>query len=96
MSKYKIAEVKFNGGKGTVLCNLCSVMLTDACDTSSQIDCYHICEDCYSCMNANTLQKLLAFAHGAANTPYPFRDPLQGSGIVIEAQMLLNELGFKR
>jgi hypothetical protein len=44
---YKIVDVRFNNGRGTVLCNMCSIMLTDACDTRDQIDCYHLCEDCY-------------------------------------------------
>ena len=55
---YKIAEVKFNGGRGTVLCNGCRTMLTDACDTREQIDCYHLCEECYEEMNAENYSKL--------------------------------------
>lgn len=61
MSKYKIAEVKFNNGRGTVLCNVCSIMLTDACDTSHQVDCYHMCEDCYNQINAENYSKLYDF-----------------------------------
>jgi hypothetical protein len=58
---YKIAEVKFNGGNGTVLCNVCHIMLTDACDTREQIDCYHLCEECYEEMNAENYAKLYNF-----------------------------------
>ena len=64
---YKIAEVKFNGGKGTVLCNVCHVMLTDACDTRHQIDCYHVCEECYKEMNAENYSKLYNFVRYIAN-----------------------------
>ena len=67
MNKYKIAEVKFNGGKGTVLCNVCHVMLTDACDTRHQIDCYHVCEECYKEMNAENYSKLYNFVRYIAN-----------------------------
>lgn len=58
---YKIAEVKFNNGRGTVLCNVCNIMLTDACDTREQIDCYHLCEECYEEMNAENYAKLYNF-----------------------------------
>ena len=58
---YKIAEVKFNGGKGTVLCNVCSIMLIDSCDTRNQIDCAHLCEKCYEEMNAENYTKLYNF-----------------------------------
>lgn len=44
---YQIADVRFNNGNGTVLCNLCSTMLVDHCDTSKQIDCVHLCKKCY-------------------------------------------------
>ena len=64
---YKIAEVKFNGGKGTVLCNVCHIMLTDACDTREQIDCYHLCEECYEEMNAENYAKLYSFVRFVAN-----------------------------
>lgn len=67
MSKYKIAEVKFNGGRGTVLCNVCRTMLTDACDTREQIDCYHLCEECYEEMNAENFSKLRNFVLYVAN-----------------------------
>lgn len=64
---YKIAEVKFNNGRGTVLCNVCSIMLTDSCDTRNQIDCYHICEKCYEEMNAENFSKLRNFVLYVAN-----------------------------
>lgn len=64
---YKIAEVKFNGGRGTVLCNGCRTMLTDACDTREQIDCYHLCEECYEEMNAENFSKLRNFVLYVAN-----------------------------
>lgn len=44
---YKIAEVKFNNGNGTVLCNMCQTMLVDRCCTQTQIDCAHLCEKCW-------------------------------------------------
>ena len=58
---YKLAEVKFNGGRGTVLCNVCSIMLADSCDVHSQIDSIHICEKCYEEMNAENYTKLYNF-----------------------------------
>ena len=64
---YKIAEVKFNGGKGTVLCNACHIMLIDACDTREQIDCYHLCEECYEEMNAENYSKLHNFVRYIAH-----------------------------
>ena len=80
---YKLAEIKFNGGKGTVLCNVCSTMLTDSCDTSNQIDCAHLCEKCWDvisqAMSADSrhtaniairLQKLEDFAYFVANDYY--------------------------
>jgi hypothetical protein len=64
---YKIAEVKFNNGRGTVLCNVCNIMLTDACDTRKQIDCYHLCEGCYNDLNAENFAKLYEFVRYIAN-----------------------------
>lgn len=62
-----MVEVKFNGGRGTVLCNVCSIMLTDACDTKEQIDCAHICKDCYEEMNVENYTKLYNFVRYVAH-----------------------------
>ena len=64
---YKIAEVKFNNGRGTVLCNLCSTMLVNACNVSEQIDCAHLCEKCYEELNAENYAKLYEFVRFVAN-----------------------------
>ena len=64
---YKLAEVKFNNGRGTVLCNVCSIMLADSCDVHNQIDSYHVCEDCYKEMNAENFSKLRNFVLYIAN-----------------------------
>lgn len=64
---YSLAEVKFNGGRGTVLCNVCHVMLADSCDIRNQIDCYHVCEECYKEMNAENFSKLRNFVLWLAN-----------------------------
>jgi hypothetical protein len=64
---YSLAEVKFNGGRGTVLCNVCRIMLTDSCDTREQIDCYHLCEDCYKLFVPKNYLKLYAFVRYIAN-----------------------------
>ena len=39
-------EFKFNGGNGTVLCNVCSIMLVPYAKPD-QIDCAHICDECF-------------------------------------------------
>lgn len=40
-------DFRFNNGNGTVLCNVCSTMLVPYAKHSEQIDCAHICDDCY-------------------------------------------------
>ena len=44
---YKTTVVKFNNGSGAVLCNMCHAMLVDGCDINKQIDCAHLCDECY-------------------------------------------------
>lgn len=64
---YKHAEVKFNNGRGTVLCNVCRIMLVNACNVSEQIDCAHLCEECYKELNAENYSKLYDFVRYIAN-----------------------------
>lgn len=64
---YKMTDVRFNSGRGTVLCNVCSIMLTNSCDTRNQIDCYHVCEDCYNELKGGAYEKLRNFVLFIAN-----------------------------
>ena len=43
MTKYKNAQVKFNGGRGALLCNGCSVILAYG---FKHKDLEHYCKDC--------------------------------------------------
>lgn len=92
---YKLAEIKFNNGRGTVLCNVCSTMLTDSCDTSSQIDCYHICEKCYEEMKAENYAKLYSFVRYIARDWVELSHEkvrLQRDDYIQKAKALLDEL----
>ena len=96
---YKIAEVKFNGGRGTVLCNGCRIMLTDACDTGKQIDCYHLCEECYEEMNAENYSKLHNFVRYIAQDWVELSHEkvrLQRDDYIQKAKFLLNELAVTK
>lgn len=57
----KLAEVKFNNGNGTVLCNICHTMLVDSCVVTAQIDCAHLCEECYENLKGERLAELEDF-----------------------------------
>jgi len=37
----------FNNGNGTVLCNVCRIMLVPYANRDHQIDCAHICDKCF-------------------------------------------------
>lgn len=92
---YEIAEVKFNSGRGTVLCNVCRIMLTDACNVAEQIDCYHVCEDCYKDLNAENYSKLYHFVHFVANDYFELSHDkvrLQRDDFIKRARNLLDEL----
>ena len=41
--KYKFAEVKFNNGRGALLCNKCSIIIDYGFDHEDK---YHLCEQC--------------------------------------------------
>jgi hypothetical protein len=43
MTKYKKAVVKFNSGRGALLCNKCSVIIATGVKHEDKI---HLCEDC--------------------------------------------------
>ena len=92
---YKLAEVKFNNGNGTVLCNVCSIMLTDSCNVSEQIDCYHLCEDCYNEMNGGAYEKLRNFAMFVANDYFELSHEKvlwQRNDFIKRARHLLDEI----
>ena len=40
-------DFRFNNGNGTVLCNVCSIMLVPYAKRDNQIECAHICDDCF-------------------------------------------------
>lgn len=95
MMGYNLAEVKFNGGRGTVLCNVCRTMLCDSCDTRHQIDCYHVCEECYKELNAENFSKLRNFVLYIANDYVELsHDKVrwQRDDYIRTAQKLLDEL----
>lgn len=95
----RMVEVKFNGGKGTVLCNVCSIMLTDSCDTREQIDCYHLCESCYEEMNAENYAKLYNFVRYIARDWVELSHEkvrLQRDDYIERAQALLSELAVTK
>lgn len=60
-------DVKFNNGNGTVLCNICRTMLVDHCVVSMQIDCAHICDDCYDNLKGDRLAQLEEFVRYIAH-----------------------------
>lgn len=43
MNEYKLAEVKFNGGRGALLCNTCRVIIATG---MVHEDKEHFCEEC--------------------------------------------------
>lgn len=95
MSKYKIADVRFNNGNGTVLCNVCRIMLTDSCKASEQIDCAHLCEGCYNDLNAENFSKLYDFVSYVANDYFELSHEkvrVQRDDYVRKARKLLGEL----
>lgn len=105
---YKIADVKFNNGRGTVLCNVCCTMLVDSCDTRHQIDCAHLCEKCWDVISqamsadprhtahiAMRLQKLENFVHFVANDYYELsyeKVKWQRDDFMKQAKKVLQEL----
>ena len=44
MTTYLNADVRFNGGAGALLCNVCRVILAEGFDHE---DVEHLCESCY-------------------------------------------------
>ena len=45
-SKYKVAQVKFNGGRGALLCDGCSVIIDYGFEHEDR---KHYCEKCVEC-----------------------------------------------
>lgn len=43
MDNYKLAEVKFNGGRGALLCNTCRVIIATGFNHEDK---EHFCEEC--------------------------------------------------